>query len=99
MTEMPLTGLELAVLVPLFGAAFVSRLGDPRMASRWCLVFSGLALFCATVACVGFYLRQGADPVGAGLIAKLTGQPVLTLDGLNAPLFPMVALLHFLTSL
>jgi NADH-quinone oxidoreductase subunit M len=92
--------LELAVGLALVGSAFVSRLRDPNRAYRWAIVFTASSFACATLAWLGFYLgapgamieRFSAQPV-------LFGRMVLSLDELNAPLVPTVALLHFLTAL
>ena len=90
MSPLSLPWLELAVAVPLAGAAVVGRMRNPYRAGRWCLAVTGAALGCAVLAWLGFYL--GYEPWAA------RWSP-LVLDGLSAPLVPAVALLHFLTVL
>jgi NADH-quinone oxidoreductase subunit M len=90
MNPLSLPWLELAVAVPLAGAAIVGRMRNPYRAGRWCLALTGAALGCAVLAGLGFYL--GSGPWAAGWSP-------LALDELSAPLVPAVALLHFLTVL
>jgi NADH-quinone oxidoreductase subunit M len=89
MNPLSLPWLELAVAVPLAGAAVVGRMRNPYRAGRWCLAVTGAALGCAVLAWLGFYL--GSEPA--------VRRSPLALDGLSAPLLPAVALLHFLTVL
>jgi NADH-quinone oxidoreductase subunit M len=89
--------VELTILVPVVGAVCVGRVRDVLTASRWSLVFTGTALCCAVMAMAGVY---AAPPAGRyDLFPRVAGQPVFGLDELSAPLFPLVALLHFLTAL
>ncbi len=91
--------LELAVLVPLLGAACVGWMRQPLVAFRWGLAFTGTSLACALVACLGYFAGHGAAAPGWGLLPPAHGRPALALDELSAPLLPVVALLHFLTAL
>jgi NADH-quinone oxidoreductase subunit M len=99
MNLLALPWLELALVVPLVGAACVWRVRDPERASRWCLGFAGATLAC-TLGVWAAYSYGAA--VGAGpwtLAPRLFDRLVLGVDELSAPLIPLVALLHFLTVL
>ncbi len=92
--------VELAIVTALVGALCVSRLREPYLAATWGLVFSGSGFVCAFLAWLGFYLGGPPEPgQGWSLQMLLLGRQVLGLDELNAPLVPVVALLHFLTGL
>lgn len=97
---LPLPWLELAILATLVGALFVSRFRDPLRAWSWGLAFSGAALACSLLSCLGFYLCQFANVDDDwSFQAALLGRQLFELDELSAPLIPLVALLHFLTAL
>ena len=98
LVPLPLPWLELSVVVAALGALCVSPVRDPIRAWRWGLLFTGAALACTLLACLGFYLAgaAGVDD-GWSFRSALFGRQLLTLDELNAPLLPVVALLHFLT--
>jgi NADH-quinone oxidoreductase subunit M len=87
--------LELAIAAPLLGALLVSRLRDPLLAFRWGLGATALSLLCACLAWGGY--AAGATP--ASVQPDLFGRVIFSADALNAPIVPMVALLHFLTAL
>jgi NADH-quinone oxidoreductase subunit M len=97
---LPLPWLELAIVIALAGALIVSRVRDAIMAWRLGMVFTGATLACTVMASLGFYVggRADVDALWAFHIA-LSGQQYLRIDELNAPLLPMIALLHFLTAL
>src|SRR5262245_58741987 len=97
---LPLPWLELAILVSLAGALCISRVRDPIRAWRWGLVFTGAALGCSLLACLGYYLCRlaGVDD-SESLQPYLFGRQLFGMDELSAPLIPLVALLHFLTAL
>lgn len=92
--------LELAILVALVGALFVSRMGDPIRAWRWGLAFTGATLVCSSLSCLGFYVgRHAGVEDGFSVQIRFTGQAWFGVDELSAPLVPLVALLHFLAAL
>jgi NADH-quinone oxidoreductase subunit M len=99
-TPLPLPWLELAILIALLGSLCVGPMRDPIRAWRWGLVFTGASFACTVLACLGFYLCRlyGLDDRW-GLQAELFGRRILGVDELNAPLLPVVGLLHFLTAL
>lgn len=92
--------LELAVAIPLAGAAAVGLMRDAVGASRWAIGFTGATLAAALMACLGYYYGPAAagDPAPWELLARATGTRYLALDELSAPLLPLTALLHFLTA-
>jgi NADH-quinone oxidoreductase subunit M len=89
--------VELAVLVPVVGAVCVGRMRNLLAASRWALFFTGATLACALMAAAGVYQPPPAERWD--LLPRVFGRSVFALDELSAPLFPLVALLHFLTAL
>ncbi len=98
MRELHFPWIEVAILIPLIGAALVSRLRDPDVARRWSVAISGLALFSA----VGEWLDF--DFIGASeaedhwhLMTRFLGREFFVIDELSAPLIPLVSLLYFLT--
>ena len=91
--------LELAIAIPLVGAIWVGCLRTQDAAYRWSLGFTGATLVAALMACIGFHSGLTPSNGGIGSLFELTGRRILTLDELSAPLMPLVALLHFLTSL
>src|SRR6266540_2857735 len=99
---LPLPWLELSIVVALVGALCVSPLRNPVRAWRLGLVFSGAAFACTLLACLGFYLAPTIDAdtrTQWSIQETLFGGHFLSVDELNAPLLPMVGLLHFLTAL
>src|SRR5262245_62151273 len=97
---LPLPWLEMAILAALLGALCVSSLRDPLRAWRWGLLFSSLSFLGTALACLGFYLCREADVSDSGgLQTWLFGRAFFGLDELNAPLLPVVGLLHLLTIL
>jgi NADH-quinone oxidoreductase subunit M len=98
--SLPVTWLEVAIAVAVVGALCVSLLREPVRAWRWGLAFTGATFLFALAACVAFYTRHfygvpSLDSFGS----KLTGWQCFYIDELNAPLLPLVALIHFLTAL
>ncbi|MGE0756863.1 MAG: oxidoreductase, partial [Pirellulaceae bacterium] len=85
MTELHLPWLELAVVLPLAGALFVSRLRDAQRAQWYSVVFAGLTLL-ATVgewldfATLGVFQAHDEWDLLAGLVG-----PLLVVDELSAP--------------
>lgn len=88
--------LELSIIVLLIGAVSVAWLRDARLASNWCLGFLGAALGCALMASVGYAIGR---PAATGGWWSWAGQSVFVVDDINAPLLPLVALLHLIIAL
>jgi NADH-quinone oxidoreductase subunit M len=100
MSEFHLPWIEWAILIPLVGAAWVSRLRDPDVARRHSLVACGLTLVCALASWFEFNASPAAEACDYWDPMLLwSGTPAFTIDALNAPLIPLAALLYALTVL
>ena len=100
MSELHPPWIEAAVLIPLIGAAWVSRIRDPEFARRHSLWFAGLALACTVGAWVDFAAGDASSVHDRwSLAAKLFGRGSFQLDELSAPLLPLAGLLCFLVPL
>lgn len=97
MNWLSLPWAELTVAVPLVGAVVVGLIRNPAAAGRWTLGFSLVAFACSVMPWV--VLQVGPPAVRWDPIAEWLGRPLFTVDGLSAPLLPLVALLHVLTVL
>ena len=97
---LPTPWIEVAIVVALLGAVVTSRFGDPIRAWRVGLGFI-LATFLSTVtACVCFYVCKAVNMDYHGSVhSTLLNREILAVDELNAPLLPLLGLLHFLTAL
>lgn len=88
----PVGYLELAIAVALVGALAVSLFRDPIRVWRWGLGFTAAAFALASAAFASFYWGSpDSDRSWLGHAFKV--------DELNAPLLPMLGLIHFLTAL
>jgi NADH-quinone oxidoreductase subunit M len=90
--------LELSIVIPLIGAAWIAWMRDSHRAQLWCLGFCILT-FASTLACwedlTWLHAETAHDP---GPLAALLGDH-LEVDALSAPLLPLVALVYLLTSI
>jgi NADH-quinone oxidoreductase subunit M len=99
-TELHFPWLEMAVLIPLVGAALVSRLNDPQLARKACLALAGLTFACTLGAWVDHAWPGQTPDHGPAAFAWPFGlQSYLAIDELGAPLLPLTALLYLLTSI
>lgn len=99
MTELHFPWLEISVLLPLIGAALVSRMRSAEDQYRLSLVFQGLTLFCAISAWQDFeYLHVLQADDRWHLLQRVFGRPILVVDQLSAPLLPLAALQFLLTT-
>ena len=89
--------VEVAVAAPVVGAAVVACCRNRVTAARLCLGFALVALGSSLLAWLAYATTQHMDK--EYLILEVFDQPFLALDGLSAPLLPLVALLHVLTVL
>src|SRR5262245_39752085 len=94
--------LELAILIPLAGAAIVARIRDSETARLWSLGFLGAAFACTLGELLDFSVLQARthmeiahDP---GLFARSL-HDFLEIDALSAPLLPLTALIYLLTAI
>jgi NADH-quinone oxidoreductase subunit M len=92
--------LQLSILAPLAGAAWVSRVRDADHARRRSLVVHGFVLACTLALWLDF-AWQGAAPAADrwDLPAAVLGRSPFAIDVLSAPLLPLAALLYLLTSI
>jgi NADH-quinone oxidoreductase subunit M len=100
MTELHFPFLQTAILIPLLGAIFVSRLRDSYLARQWGAVLTGLTFCVSAGAWIDMALlgvSEAADPLD--LIFHACGRRLFLIDEISAPLMPVVALLYFLTTL
>lgn len=100
MSHLHFPWLQVTVLLPVLGAAWVARLRNPDRARRHALALSGLTLLGAIAAWSDFqslHVFEARDRWDAA--ARLLRSELLVLDELSAPLLPLGALLAFLTIL
>jgi len=91
--------LEASLLIPLFGAACVARSRSPESSRKWALVICGFTLMCTLGSWREFQNTDTANIVASErLLPQLFGRDIFEIDRLNAPLFPLVALLFFFTT-
>jgi NADH-quinone oxidoreductase subunit M len=100
MSELHLPWPELAILIPLLGAAWASRLRNPAVVRGWTVICCSLTLAVAVAAWQDFFGLQVSEAAGCGnLWHRVTGLHLLLLDRFNTPLLPLTALLYLLTTL
>lgn len=100
MKELHLPWIELSILVPLLGAAWLARIREAELARKWGLMFFGAALCCSTAAWADFgALRTSQAHDSWDVTSALFGRSLFVLDELSAPLLPLAALLYLLTAL
>jgi NADH-quinone oxidoreductase subunit M len=100
MSEMHLPWLELAILIPLLGATWASRLRNPAVVRRWAVLCCSLTLATAVAGWHDFLALQVVEAAGYGDLPHwLTGRHLLLLDHFSAPLLPLTAILYLLTTL
>jgi NADH-quinone oxidoreductase subunit M len=94
-SSLSLFWIEAGVVVAAAGSLCVLRLRDPMRAWRLGLFFTAGTLVLALVGCLEFYgywPSGGSESWGGPWVGEWFG-----VDELSAPLFPLVALLHFFT--
>lgn len=100
MSELSLPWLEISILLPLLGAVWVARARNPAGAHFACSVTTGATFFCAAGEWIDFALSSAKQADDRWrLMTKLFGHELFAIDTVNAPLFALVALLYFLTTL
>lgn len=89
----------LSIVVPLVGAAWVSRLRDPEWAQRRSVVLFAVTLLCSVGAWLDFStLAEFEAHDGWDVIARTFGSETFVVDELSAPLLPLTALIFLLTA-
>jgi NADH-quinone oxidoreductase subunit M len=95
MTELHFPWLELSILIPLVGAAWVSRAREPAFAQSRSIVFCSLTLVCAFGAWRDFqWLHVLKAHDHWDVASYLLGRDLFVVDQLNAPLLPLAALIY-----
>jgi NADH-quinone oxidoreductase subunit M len=90
--------LETTILLPLVGAAWLSRFRHPETARTYCLILAAVTSLSALCTWVDFqtlHIFEAHDRWD--LITPLWGDDVLVIDELSAPLLPLATLLFLLT--
>jgi NADH-quinone oxidoreductase subunit M len=98
MNELHLPWLELAIAIPLIGAALVARLRDAEAARRWSLVVCAATFACTAAAWIDFAWIHAPLAHDPGPFGTLLNE-FLEMDPLSAPLLPLAALLYLLTAI
>lgn len=100
MTPFDLPWLEGAILVPLAGAAWVSIADRPAVAHRRAVALAGLVLLISIGEAINYALLDSFAVAGLqGLGSPSFPQARLYVDGLSAPLLPLIALIYGVTFL
>src|SRR6185436_3369159 len=97
-SELHFPWIECSILVPLVGAALVSRIKDAELAQRWSSVITAIAL----VFVLGEWVDYSTlDTTQADdhwhMVTQLIGRELFVLDEISAPLTTLAAILYFLT--
>jgi NADH-quinone oxidoreductase subunit M len=99
MNTLHLPWLELTVLVPLVGAAWVSRERDPEWAQRKSVFFFALALACSVGAWIDFGTLHSFEAHDRwDVFSRFLSDDALIVDELSAPLLPLTALIYLLAA-
>jgi NADH-quinone oxidoreductase subunit M len=85
--------LELTVLVPIVGAVGAACCRDGGVRRQWGSAATAAALLCALLTWLG---HESGGSAAWEAIPSLLGFRLFALDGLSAPLLPLVALIAFL---
>jgi NADH-quinone oxidoreductase subunit M len=92
--------IEYAFGVALIGFIAVSRFRNPDRAYKWGTIFTGLTFAMTFMAWLQFYVGTStAVAMQHSLQLRYLHKIYFSIDELNAPLIPAVAILHFLTAL
>lgn len=100
MSELHVPWLEMTILTPLLGIAFIVMVRRLETLWRRALLVTGLTLVFATCAWLDFATLHTFEAHDRwDLLSMFGAEKVLVIDELNAPLLPLTALLCFLTTL
>jgi len=95
MQELHVPWLELAIVLPLVGAAFVASTCDPGVARRRAVWICMATLGCTLGEWTDFLSLRAFEAHDRGdVISRLFGSEALVIDELSAPLLPLAALLY-----
>ena len=99
MNAAPISWTGLSIAFPLVGAIAVARTPDPDRARKWSVVITAITLLCACGTWWNFQLHAASESqAGARVVSRCLGCDVLVIDQFSAPLLPLAAVLHFLTT-
>lgn len=91
--------LELSILIPLLGAAWVSRVRDAEWAQRRSIIVLTVTFLCAVGAWIDFEYQNVASARDRwSVLAWMFGDDVVVLDELSAPLLSLAALQYLMTA-
>lgn len=100
MIELHVPWLELAIILPAIGAIVLGRVRDSSIAWKVAIAFQLATLGLATGAWLDFGTLHTFEAHDRwSLFTTFFGYELLVIDELSAPLLPLVALLHLMTSL
>lgn len=100
MSELHFPWLEAAVVLPLLGAAWISRIHEPGATLRKALVICGITLAMTLGAWLDFLVVGGMESHDWwNPAARLLGSRALVLDDLSAPKLSLTALVFLMTVL
>lgn len=100
MTELHLPWLQLAILTPLLGAAWVARGRTADSTHRRAVVLSGVTLLLAAAEALDFaWIHDFEVHEHWDLTRLAVSWEGLTVDALSAPLIPLAALIYWVTIL
>lgn len=93
--------LDLAIAIPLVGAAIIGRIREAHFARQWACGLCGLSLICAQLAWFTSSTPTDAptSQFRSWSCSALAGREVFELDDLSAPLLPLCGLIYFVTLL
>src|SRR6185295_334572 len=96
--ELHLPWIECSILIPLAGAAIVSRIKDAELAQRWSSVITAIALLFVLGEWMDYStLTEAQADDHWHLMSQLFGRELFVLDEISAPLTSLAAILYFLT--
>jgi NADH-quinone oxidoreductase subunit M len=97
--QQPVVWLEIAILTAVVGALSVRWFDNPVRSWGWGLAFLAAVLGCTVVGSATYYAQIESSAAPLSFQQLLLGKQFLSIDELNAPLLPLVALIHVLTAL
>src|SRR5262245_18996349 len=100
MSILSLPWLEYAIGISLLGALVITRVKQPERAYRLGVAFTATATLFSTLACLAFYEDRAPGDAAIGSVPPyLFGRTSFRMDGLSAPMVPLIALIHCLMAL
>lgn len=98
MTNLPFSWIEISLLAAFFGAIWVFFVDNTAVARRRALICSALAFIFSAAAWAEFAFPGGSGTAGGFRALEPLVGAALGIDGLNAPLLPLVSLLFLVTT-